>query len=395
MRTLRAFADAGEMFRSGFRITQEAQRHPAGREVRVDAVEAFHRRRCLACNAIGGMRVVFVEQLAHQQPALLPPLVEIDERFRILRRGEDQPAGIFRLVVQAQPLHARINIAGVALRRGGHGIEQCFCIGGLAQHRRAGSRDGNFVAAEAIGGTGAGGGVVSIEARIHAHLVVGRREHAAEHLEHALFDAFACIVIAPRLPHETCSTLAVALREQRARQHVAALRGDRLLLGKEGAHSAIVDAVVPQRVLGAAAEQRGVGPARIGFDPGSVALERRIGVVGAQDHPFGKLARHGIADACLSCVGFRFAAFARWLRSRVFTAAISGVRRRVRRCDRKGAGRGSRQWLEVRTGFEKPAAQPDIGLRVRGEGGAVCVVFGLGLLSGGRRCRLCRILGGI
>ena len=309
--------------------------------MRIDAVETFHRRRGITRDAIGGMRVVFVKQLAHEQPTLLPPLVEVDERFRILRHGEDQPAGIFRLVVQAQPLYARENIAGVVLRRGRHGIEQCLCIAGLAQHRRACPRNGDLVAAEALGGTHAGSSIVGVEARVHAHFVVCGGEHAAKHLEHACFDALAGFIVTPGLTHEPGGALPITLREQSARQHVAALGGDRLLFRKEGTHGAIVHAVVPQRVLGAAAEQRGMRPTRIGFDPGGVALEGGVGVVGAQDQPFGKLARHGIADARLGRVGFRFAAFARRFDHALYCGNV-GFRCRFRRCDRERTGRGSR-----------------------------------------------------
>ena len=69
--------------------------------MRVDAIEAAHRRCGVARHTIGGVRIVLIEQLAHQQAPLQPPLVEIDQRLGILRRGEDQLAGFFRLVVLA------------------------------------------------------------------------------------------------------------------------------------------------------------------------------------------------------------------------------------------------------------------------------------------------------
>ena len=98
----------------------------------VDAVIAARRRGGVARDAIGGLRVVVVEQLAHQQAPLQPPLVEIDQRGRVLRRGQDQLAGFFRLVVFAQPLHARENIAGVAARGRRHRVEQRLGIVRLA-----------------------------------------------------------------------------------------------------------------------------------------------------------------------------------------------------------------------------------------------------------------------
>ena len=99
-----------------FGIVQEAQRDPAGGEMRIDAVKAPHRGRGFSRDAIGGLCVVLVEQLAHQQAPLLPPLVEIDQRIRTFRRGEDQLAGFFGLVVLPQPLDARENVSGFVLR---------------------------------------------------------------------------------------------------------------------------------------------------------------------------------------------------------------------------------------------------------------------------------------
>ena len=116
VRTFRSLRNTRKMRGSGLRIVQVAQRHPAGSEMRIDPEETFHGRGGIARHAIGGMRVAVVEQLAHQQAAFHPPLIEVDQFFGILRRGEDQLAGLFRLVVQTQPLHTRENIASVALR---------------------------------------------------------------------------------------------------------------------------------------------------------------------------------------------------------------------------------------------------------------------------------------
>ena len=114
-------------------------------------------------------------------------------------------------------------------------------------------------------------------------------------------------------------------------------------LTKKARTVAIVDTVVPQRVLGAAAEQRGVRPARIGVDEGGVALEAGVGVVGAQDHPFGEFARDRIADARLGGIGVGFLAFARGLDHALDRSDIGGgVAAGRRDCERpRDGGRAS------------------------------------------------------
>ena len=259
-------------------------------------------------------------------------------------------------------MHAREDIAGVALRRSWHGIEECLGVARLAQDCRTRTPDCRFVAAKPVGGALAGCDIVGVETLLHTHLMVGGTEHAPEHFEHSFFDFGAELVIAPGMAHQRCRSLAIALREQGARQHKAPLGGRRLLLGEEGAHHGVIDPVVPQRVLGAAAEQWGVRPARIGLHESGVALEGRIGVVGAQDYPFGELARNRIGDARLGGIGVRFLALAGRLDDAFHRGDIGG-RGGGRRCDGKGPGGRSRERLKKSPAFEYRAMQADIGLR--------------------------------
>ena len=147
----------------------------------IDAVIAARRRGGVARDAVGGLRVAIVEQLAHQDAPLLPPLIEIDQSGRVLRHGEDQLAGFLRLVVFAQPLHARENVAGIVAGRGRHRVEQRLGVVQPLDHRGARAADRQFVAAEPVGGAHAGFDVVGVEALVHARLVVGAGEQAAEH----------------------------------------------------------------------------------------------------------------------------------------------------------------------------------------------------------------------
>ena len=186
--------------------------------------------------------------------------------------------------------------------------------------------------------------------------MVGGAEHAAEHFQHAFFDFGAGVVLTPGMAHQLGRAVAIALRKQGARKHIAALGGGGLLLREECTHRAIVDAVVPQRILSAAAKQRRVRPARICFDEGRVTLERRIGIVGTQDHPFGKLACDRIADARLGGIGLGFLALAGSL-DHAFHRSNVGFRSCCRRRDREGAGCRPCERLEEGAALEDRAAQ--------------------------------------
>src|SRR5262249_29176291 len=100
----------------------------------------------------------------------------------------------------------------------------------------------------------AGDGVTGVKARLHAYLVVGDGEHAAEHLKYFFFNFCAAVLVAPGISDEPCCTVAIALGEQDAREHVTSLGGRRRLLCKEGPYRRSIDTIIPERVLGAPAE---------------------------------------------------------------------------------------------------------------------------------------------
>jgi hypothetical protein len=168
---------------------------------------------------------MFVQQLAHQQTPLQPPLIEIDKSLRLLRRGQDELSGFLRLVVLPQPLHAGKDVAGLTLRGHRYGVEERFCIARLLQDRSARTGDYKVVATEAFGGAQAGGGVAGVKAGLHAHFVIGGGQHAAEHLKYLFLDLCAAVVVAPGVLDQRCSSVAVALGEQDPGEHVAPLGG--------------------------------------------------------------------------------------------------------------------------------------------------------------------------
>src|SRR5262249_35437487 len=211
----------------------------------VDPIEAAHWWCRLSRHTIGGVGIVFVEQLAHQQPALQPPLIEIDQQVWILRRTENELASLFNTIALPQPLHVSKDVAGLAARGCGYRIEQRLYVSGLAKHGCARAANREIVAAEPLGCAQTCGNIFGVEALLHAILVIGGAEPTAEHFKHAFFHFRAGIIVTPGVAHQSGCALAIPLREQQAREHVTSLGGDRLLSREERTYRAIVDPIVP------------------------------------------------------------------------------------------------------------------------------------------------------
>ena len=191
------------------------------------------------------------------------------------------------LFVFAQPLHARENVAGVAAARAaGTASSSALALSALLDHRRARAADRQIRCRR-------GGWRRACRLRCRRHRSAapcapcGRRGVSMPPNISSTLLSTSALQSSLRQASRTSAVGAgaVAFGEQRARQHVAALGGDRLMVGEKGEHGGVVELVVPQRVLGAAAEQRRVRPARIGVHESGVALEARLGVVAAQDRP--------------------------------------------------------------------------------------------------------------
>ena len=142
-----ALGDFGEVSERGCGIVEEAQRDPAGGELMLGAVVVLLRDRGVAHDAIGGLGIVEVEQLAGNEPALDPPLVAVDRLRRVGRYRQDQLGGVRRLVGAAQILGAAEHITGVALCLPRHRIEHRLGVGRLRDHGDARLGDGGGVAA--------------------------------------------------------------------------------------------------------------------------------------------------------------------------------------------------------------------------------------------------------
>ena len=221
-------ADLGEVLVGGLRIVDEAQRDPAGGELVLGARIVFGRRQRIARHHVSGLMFTLVEELACDEAPLGPPLLEIVLLRGAARGGLQQPRGLDRLVVAAQPLRLVEKVSGIAARALRHRIEQRAGVRGLVRDSLARPADQEVGAAEQLRHAHAGVGLVVIEAAIHARLVVGARQHVAEGVHHGTLDGRRAGVLAPGLAHELRGGGGVALGEQRAGERELALRGHRL-----------------------------------------------------------------------------------------------------------------------------------------------------------------------
>ena len=144
------------------------------------------------------------------------------------------------------------------------------------------------------------------------------------------------------------------MQQQRAGERELALGGDRPVLAEIRAHGRGIEALLPERCLGAAAQEADARPARIVGDEGDIASEVDLVVVAAQDRPLDQLAGDRIADRLLDVARLRRLAFARQ-RDRFLDGGDIGRRGRRRRGDRRRCG-GGRARLAVAVRLRRLAA---------------------------------------
>ena len=191
------------------------------------------RRGRAVCDLIGHFGVAEIEQLACHQPALDPPLIDIDELRRVARRGGNPLRGLGDLVGAPQPLNAAEHVAGVVARRLRHRIEQRLGIAGFVDDGGARIGDSERHRVEMVRRPQAGIVVLGVKAGVHARLVVGGRDQADENVARLRFEIRGKAVIAPGFAHHRLRAGAVALREERLRQRKMSFGGVRLVGGEK------------------------------------------------------------------------------------------------------------------------------------------------------------------
>ncbi len=132
--------------------------------------------------------------------------------------------------------------------------------------------------------------VLDIEARVHAGLVVGGGNKVGERRARLCLEFGGKTVLAPGFAHGHLRAGAVAFGKQRPRQRKSPFGATRRLAVEEGDDHLPVGLTLPQCRFGAPAQGHHTWPARIGGDEGRITRKIEIGVVTAQDHPFGELA---------------------------------------------------------------------------------------------------------
>ena len=297
--------DAGEVGRGGGRIVEEAQRDPARHEMALDPGVLLGRLGRLRHRLIGRAVIADIEQLARHDPPLDPPLLRIMDLGELARRGQQHLGGLGGLVGAAQKLHLREDVARVVAGVGRHGVELLLAIGGflvvagLAVERDARLRDGDLGAAQPARRPQRGLVVIGEQPLLHARLVIDDAQEFAIAVEHRLLDVGGQLIVAPGLAQLRGAAVAVALGEERARQHQPSHARLRRRVLEEAHGLRRLDVLHPQHRLGAAAEHAEARPIRIGGDEGEVARARGAVAVAAQDDPFDELARRRVGDGGL------------------------------------------------------------------------------------------------
>ena len=193
------------------------------------------------------------------------------------------------------------------------------------------------------------------------------------------FELAGEVLVAPCLAHEALGAGAVAQQQQRARERELALGGERPVLAEIRAHGRGIEAVLPERRLGAAAQEADARPARIFGDEGDIAGEVAVVVVAAQDRPLDQLAGDRIADRASGRRAPRDALPLRASAIASLTAATSGEGVDAVAATASGASSGLLR--RDRAG----------GARFRGRG-FVLARGGLGFRGGGLGLRCCRLV---
>ena len=252
---------------------------------------------------ICGFQIAEIEKLARDQTALYPPLIEVAEPIGIVRCRQHPVCRFGDLIGPAQPLDAAENVAGILPAFGRNLVKQRLGLAGLVDHRSARFGDGRLDRPETARRPQAGIVVLDIEARIHARLVVGRRDQVAKHFARLRFGIGGEAVLAPSLAQRRLRAGTVALDQERARQHEPALRGARRLASEKLDDGAAVRFLLPERRFRPPPQRRYSRPAWIGGNESRIAREIQIGVIPAQDGPLHKLASDRIGDRAFDVGG--------------------------------------------------------------------------------------------
>jgi hypothetical protein len=116
------------------------------------AVVVLARDHRVARDAIGGLILIEIEQLAGDKTPLDPPLIRIDRLAGVVRHRQDQLGCLGCLVGATKKLSAAENVSDVAMRFRRRCIEQRLGVRGFVDDRDARPGDDRRIAADAVGG---------------------------------------------------------------------------------------------------------------------------------------------------------------------------------------------------------------------------------------------------
>src|SRR5262249_25780367 len=137
-----------------------------------------------------------------------------------------------------------------------------------------------------------------IKLGVHARLLVGPRNKAAEGLQHLFLGFSGQRLSAPSVAKGGLRAGAVALGEQPAAKRESPLARNRHV-ARKGADGGKIRVLLPQHGLATLTEHDQARPAWIGSDEVTISRKIGVGVIASQDRPFDQLAGEGILDAAL------------------------------------------------------------------------------------------------
>ena len=139
------------------------------------------------------------------------------------RNGEHERNRLARLLGAAQELDAAENEPDLALRICGHSVEQRLGVGSLVDDGDPGLGNRRGAAAGPIGRTQPGVAVFGVEAHVHAHPVIVRRDQVPEDVQRQAFELARKIVVMPCFAHQALRAGTVTLQQERTGERELAL----------------------------------------------------------------------------------------------------------------------------------------------------------------------------
>ena len=299
LRALGGGAQRQEMPQRRLRLVEEAQRDPAGEELRLDIIVARDRP-VLGRDHVGDARLPGIERDTAIEAPFAPPPVGIDQLGLLARRIEQHLPGFLVAVFASKPLDAVVQKPDIAVGRAGRQRgEQLARIRAAFDHGDArrdllllGGGEELCNPERRVGGDVAVGKQQLVDAR----LVILHGQHRAEPGQDLFLHRRVQLIVAPGRDHQLACRRLIAVLEVGARERRLAGAGKRGGAAEKGPD--LVGARIGEKEcdLGPFAELVLTWPIWIGDAERFDLISGRVEIAVPIFVPGGKLARRGVAD---------------------------------------------------------------------------------------------------